>query len=99
MPGIVYVFRQNKWVVQGSPEDTGFNPRESGHSVIGDSMPPTWHPATGEIIDSKSRFRQTTRAAGLVEFGNDVPKTRDRYQKGDLKQQIIRSYEECQKRN
>jgi hypothetical protein len=38
------------------------------HSVIDDSMPPTWHPCTGETIDSKRRFREITRANGCVEL-------------------------------
>lgn len=99
--GTMYVFRQGKWVERGSPEDTGFNPNDQrrGHSVIQDSMNPTWHPATGEILDSKSAFRKATKAAGCEEFGNDVPKTRDRYQRGDLKESIIRAYDECQKRH
>ena len=28
-------------------------------------------PATGEMMDSKSRFREVTKAHGLVEVGND----------------------------
>ncbi len=38
------------------------------HSVIQDSMDPTWHPATGEMIDSKRKFRERTKAAGCVEL-------------------------------
>lgn len=99
--GTMYVFRQGKWVEQGSPEDTGFNPDNlnRSHAVIQDSMSPTWHPATGEILESKSAFRRATKAAGCEEYGNDVPKSRDRYQRGDLKESIIRAYDECQKRH
>lgn len=98
--GIMYVFRQGKWVERGSSDDTGFNPDTSrSHAVIQDTMNPTWHPATGEVLDSKSAFRRATKAAGCEEFGNDVPKTRDRYNRGDLKESIIRAYDECQKRH
>lgn len=36
------------------------------------------HPGTGEMIDSKSRFRQATRAAGCVEVGTDSAASRPR---------------------
>jgi hypothetical protein len=39
--------------------------------VISDEMPPTKHPITGEVLESKSRFRDITRAHGAVEVGND----------------------------
>lgn len=38
-----------------------------------DTMDAAWHPATGEMMDSKSRFREVTKAHGLVEVGNDTP--------------------------
>lgn len=38
------------------------------HNVIQDSMDATWHPATGEILESKSEFRRRTKAAGCVEI-------------------------------
>jgi hypothetical protein len=42
-------------------------------AIIGDTMAPAMHPCTGETMDSKSRFREVTRANGCVEYGNDVP--------------------------
>lgn len=33
---------------------------------------PLWHPATGQLIASKSEFRRATRAAGCEEVG-DMP--------------------------
>jgi hypothetical protein len=39
-------------------------------------MAPTKHMATGEILDSKARFRQATRAAGCIEIGNEPIKNR-----------------------
>lgn len=41
------------------------------HSIITDSMPDTWHPLTGEFMDSKSRFRSVTRSHGCTEVGNE----------------------------
>lgn len=39
--------------------------------VIGDEMPPTKHMADGNHYTSKRKFREVTRAHGLVEVGND----------------------------
>lgn len=43
--------------------------------VLTDSMPPTKSMLDGKLYDSKARLRQTYRAAGVVEVGNDVPAT------------------------
>lgn len=45
-------------------------PRKTPY-IVRDSMEHAMHPATGEMMDSKSRFREVTRAHGLVEVGND----------------------------
>ena len=47
-----------------------------------DTMSAAVHPATGQVMDSKSRFRDVTKAHGLVEVGNDYrnnqnPRTTD----------------------
>lgn len=57
-----------EWVEVDKSSSGGF------HSVIADEMPPTYHPATGEMITSKSKFRDVTRASGCVEMGNEAPK-------------------------
>lgn len=44
--------------------------------VIRDEMDPVFHPATGQILDSKSNFRKITRERGLTEVGNDAWPTR-----------------------
>jgi hypothetical protein len=36
-----------------------------------DTSEPMVHPATGEVFDSKSRFRAVTKQHGLVEVGTD----------------------------
>lgn len=50
--------------------------------VISDTMDHTKHPGTGEMIDSKSRFRHATRASGCVEVGTDrsIENARPRYE-------------------
>ena len=46
--------------------------------VISDSMPPLKHMGTGRILDSKSAFRQDTKASGCIEVGNDPAALRQR---------------------
>lgn len=41
-------------------------------SIIRDQMEATLHPATGQVIDSKSAFRAVTRARGYEEVGNET---------------------------
>lgn len=43
----------------------------AGPSVITDTMPDTWHPASGKHYSSKSRFRAETKARGLTEYGTE----------------------------
>jgi len=45
--------------------------RVRSHQVIEDTMPLTWHPLDGRHYDSKSKFREVTRAHGGEEVGND----------------------------
>lgn len=45
---------------------------ESHVYIIDDTMPGTEHPVTGEVIDSKSRFREVTREHGCIEVGNEL---------------------------
>jgi len=44
--------------------------------VISDTMIPLKHMGTGEVIDSKAKFRAATRASGCVEIGNEPIKPR-----------------------
>lgn len=50
--------------------------KSSAPYVISDSMAPTKHMGTGEILDSKAKFRAATRASGCVEIGNETIKNR-----------------------
>lgn len=45
-------------------------------NVISDNMDPTKHMGTGEILDSKAKFRRATKASGCVEIGNEPIKPR-----------------------
>lgn len=49
-------------------------PRKTPY-IIRDTMDALQHPVTGQMMDSKSEFRKVTRAHGLVEVGNDSPKS------------------------
>lgn len=42
-----------------------------GLHVISDIMPPTRHPVTGQLMDSKSEFRKVTKVNGCIEVGDD----------------------------
>lgn len=64
-------------------------PRKTPY-IIRDTMEHVMHPATGQMMDSKSRFREVTRAHGLVEVGNDYPTnpTTPRLTRADRKRDI-----------
>ena len=47
-----------------------------GPYIISDNMQPLKHHGTGRIIDSKSAFRNDTKASGCIEIGTEVPKQR-----------------------
>ena len=70
-------------------------PSEPSTTIITDSLPPggLWHPATGTFVDSKSRFRQYTKAAGCVEVGNEVQRDTRQWGVPDLKGDIVRTME------
>jgi len=50
-------------------------PRVQTHYIQTDTMAPARHPATGEMMDSKSAFRRETKARGLTEVGNAYERT------------------------
>lgn len=59
------------------PRDlAGYEPKSWVVGVISDNMAPIKHMATGEILDSKARFRSATKASGCVEIGNESIKPR-----------------------
>jgi hypothetical protein len=62
-----YVWNGRKWVENGQKQPLKIP------FLVSDHMDPLMHPCTGEMIDSKSRFRAVTRAHGCFELGNDAP--------------------------
>ena len=72
-------------------------PRKTPY-IVRDSMEHAMHPATGEMMDSKSRFREVTRAHGLVEVGNDYPTnpTKPLMTKADRKRDIAAAIEQLE---
>lgn len=68
----VYVYRDGVMVDKADlpPRGAQGGINEAPH-VIRDGLDDLRHPATGEIVDSKSRFRRITRDAGCIEIGNE----------------------------
>lgn len=67
-------------------------PKRVGPYIIRDQMDACIHPATGEMMDSKSAFRAVTRDHGLVELGNDAPMTNQMPQE-DARQDVAQAIE------
>ena len=64
--------RNYVWNGETFVDVTGWKrPPQRFPSIRRDTMDAAVHPATGEVMDSKSRFREVTKAHGLVEVGND----------------------------
>jgi hypothetical protein len=64
--------RNDVWNGQTFVDVTGWKrPAPKFPAIHRDTMQAAVHPATGQVMDSKSRFRDTTKAHGLVEVGND----------------------------
>ena len=63
--------------------------------VISDTMDPLKHMGTGQIIDSKAKFRQATRASNCIEMGTEKfregPKPQIRLDKRQRREDIKRS--------
>ena len=75
MSRATYVIRDGKAVLKHLAPPRNPPPARS-HAVAlpalnRDHIEPTLHPCTGQIIDSKSKFREITRAHGCVEVGNE----------------------------
>lgn len=66
-----YVWHAGEWV---DVTDWRPPPRKTPY-IIRDGMDAAVHPATGQVFDSKSRFREVTKAHGLVEVGTDTMQT------------------------
>lgn len=64
-----------------------------------DSMNPTKHPIDGKIYDSKSKFREVTRAHGCIEVGNDsFPRHPGIPEVPGVREEIARNFETLSRR-
>jgi len=63
-----HIWHAGQWV---DVTDWKRPPRKTPY-IVRDTMAPAVHPATGEIMDSKSAFRALNRDHGLREVGNDA---------------------------
>jgi hypothetical protein len=64
--------RNYVWDGQTFVDVTGWKrPPSRFPAIHRDTSEPMVHPATGEVFDSKSRFRAVTKQHGLVEVGTD----------------------------
>lgn len=61
--------------------------------IIRDVIDATWHPVDGKHYDSKSAFRNTTKAAGGIEVGNEQQK-RKVHRSDVSKADIARAYDQ-----
>lgn len=62
-----YIRHNGEWV----PASLFVRPPSVAPMIIRDTMDPVVNMADGRTYDSKSRFRETTRAHGLIEVGNE----------------------------
>lgn len=85
-----FVYRDGVWV-----EKEFAPPLESkGPYVIQDTIDPTWNPLTGGMETSKSNMRKIAKAKGCIEVGNEkIPEYRPP-DVPNLKEDLIRSYDE-----
>lgn len=83
-----YVWRDGKMIDKAEAEP--LHPTGEATYFIRDTIDALWHPATGQMVDSKSKFRQITRAAGCQEVGDqkDYGKQRLFTPKLDKRQRI-----------
>jgi hypothetical protein len=58
-------------VYRRAPAEKGPRSDLPAPMLVRDQMDPTWHPSDGREYESKSQFRQVTKAKGGVEVGND----------------------------
>lgn len=70
-----YVWRDGRWVDRAELAPRGSQGGiHQAPAVIRDGLNDLRHPATGEIVDSKARFRRITRDSGCEEVGTSEMK-------------------------
>ena len=85
-----YVWRDGEFVEITPPKARKL------HFIQEDTMGALRHPATGEMIDSKSKFRQATKNSGCVELGDQQVKQEMQYASG-LRDDLSSSIEQLQR--
>ncbi len=85
---MTYVYRNGKVV-----ERKGYENRPWTVGVISDTMEPLKHMASGNVIDSKSRFRAETKATGCIEIGSEPirPRAKIKLDRAQRRQDIARA--------
>ncbi len=68
-----WVWRDGKMI----EVDPDWRPKPRAFFVHTDAIAPIQHPITGQLMDSKSAFRQVTKDHGYIEVGNERPKFKD----------------------
>lgn len=66
--------KRGKWRFDsetGTLVQVTFVPKIIAPAVHQDTISPTFHPATGEFLESKSAFRRKTRELGYIEIDDD----------------------------
>lgn len=66
-----FIRYNGEWV----PADRFTRPPPAFPAIIRDTMDPLVNMADGQVYDSKSEFRRTTKAHGLIEVGNETQAT------------------------
>lgn len=69
-----YEENRGRWrydVETGQLVQVNFVPKVQVHAVIQDTMDATFHPASGQVYESKSAFRSKTKELGYVEIDDD----------------------------
>jgi len=77
---------QNKFV----PEGEYVRQSEGSHNVIQDTCAPFVSHLDGKTYESKSAYRRTLKAAGMVEIGNDTIKPRPREDDRSLERDLAK---------
>ena len=74
-----YVYRPNNPEANSNgmvPADLAPMEINAAPYIISDTMQPLRHMGTGNVIDSKAKFRAETKASSCVELGNEPIKSR-----------------------
>lgn len=81
------------------PIDESYDAPKPGHYVIPDTIPDTWHPATGQMCSSRTGMVKIAKAHGLEELGNERIKPREyKPDKAKIREAAINAYERIRNR-